>query len=67
MRKMNGYELFRFMDNGGLYTLMGRKCISLVDNETKNGGVIELQDCDKAAGEGSFNDTNILSDINVHD
>lgn len=52
VRKMDGAELWRFMDNGALYTLMGKKCLSLVDGETKGGGTIELQDCDKAAAAG---------------
>lgn len=52
VNKMDGAELFRFMDNGSLYTLMGKKCISIVDGNVKNGGTVELQDCDKAAAAG---------------
>jgi hypothetical protein len=52
VKKNNGFELFRFMDNGAMYTLMGRKCLTLLDNDAKKGGVIELADCDKASGAG---------------
>ncbi|CAD7940959.1 unnamed protein product [Amoebophrya sp. A25] len=53
VKKMNGHELFRFMDNGALYTLMGKKCITLEDgNVTKQGGSITLQDCDTATAAG---------------
>lgn len=113
VKRMDGKELFRFMDNGSIYTLMGkfyygvlvintyllkrvvkqqlikvsgasshlsssssgfffpsstteyiliffitrhtisgRKCLTLIDNETKNGGDLELQSCQKAIAYG---------------
>eukprot|EP00392_Amoebophrya_sp_AT5.2_P003047 g3052.t1 len=49
VRRMNGSELYRFMDNGALYTLMGKKCLSLEDGKvTATGGIVSLQDCDAA-------------------
>ncbi|CAD7949501.1 unnamed protein product [Amoebophrya sp. A120] len=49
VRKMNGHELYRFMDNGALYTLMGKKCMTLEDGKvTASGGSVTLQDCDAA-------------------
>lgn len=43
-----GTDIFRFMDNKAIYTLMGKKCISLQDNDPAH-GKIQLADCDKVA------------------
>merc|ERR1719318_209417 len=41
-----GGEIFRFMDNHAIYTLMGKRCLSLQDGNTQN-GTVDLADCDK--------------------